>query len=111
MHRIMPPNEEEADDVVLERLLFVRNEGDYRRGERDQVHSLSEYQEKPRPRKAVERSLHVAVEACLHIGRRIIAPEGCRYPTEKQDAFRVLGEEGIVPASTPTEALLRRKLP
>lgn len=78
MHRMLSRKGEDADDVVLERLLFVRNEVDYLRNERDQVHSLSEYPKKIRPRKAVERCLDVAVEACLDIGRRLIALEGCR---------------------------------
>jgi uncharacterized protein YutE (UPF0331/DUF86 family) len=88
----------DADDVVLERLLFLRNEVDYLRGERDQVHSFPAYRENIRLRKATERGLHLAVEACLDIGRRIIALKGFRYPTDNQDVFRVLGEEGIVPA-------------
>lgn len=78
--------------------MFLRNEVDYLRGESDQVHSFPEYRENIRLRKATERSLHVAVEACLDIGRRIIALEGFRYPSDNQDVFRVLGEEGIVPA-------------
>ncbi|MCX7706791.1 MAG: DUF86 domain-containing protein [Anaerolineae bacterium] len=49
-------------------------------------------------RRAVERSLQVAVEACLDIARQIIAIEGFRYPENNQDAFRVLVEEKIVPA-------------
>jgi len=52
MHRILPPNEEDADDVVLERLLFLRNEVDYLQRERDQVRSVPEYQENIGRRKA-----------------------------------------------------------
>ena len=88
----------DVDDVVLERLLFLRNEVGYLRGERDQIHSFPEYQENIRLRRATERSLHVAVEACLDIGRRIIALEGFRFPADNQDVFRVLGEGGVVPA-------------
>jgi uncharacterized protein YutE (UPF0331/DUF86 family) len=50
-----------------------------------------------RLKKAVERSLQVAVEICLDIGRRIIAVEGFRYPQDNQDVFRVLAEEKVVP--------------
>jgi len=50
-----------------------------------------------RLRKAVERSLQVAVEACLDVGRRLIALEGFRYPEGNRDVFQVLGEEEAVP--------------
>lgn len=52
-----------------------------------------------RLKKAVERSLQVAIEACLDIGRRLIALEGFRYPEDNKDVFRVLYEEGVVPES------------
>ncbi len=48
-------------------------------------------------RRTVERTLHLAVEACLDIGQHIIAQEGFRRPTDNQDVFVVLAEEGIVP--------------
>lgn len=50
-----------------------------------------------RLRKAVERTLQVAVEACPDIARRIDALEGYRYPADNRDAFRVLMEERILP--------------
>jgi hypothetical protein len=62
----------DADDVVLERLLFLRNEADYLRGERDQVHSFPEYQENIRLRKATERGLHYNGRADEYI---ITSPE------------------------------------
>jgi len=45
----------------------------------------------------VERSLHLAIEACLDIGRRLIAQGGFRYPEDNADVFRVLAEHGVVP--------------
>jgi len=86
------------DKVILERLLLLRDQVAYLKHERDALHTFLEYQDNKRLRKAVERSLQVAVEACLDIGRRIIALEGCRYPENNQDVFRVLAEEGVVPA-------------
>jgi len=47
-------------------------------------------------RRAVERSLHVATEICLDIGRRIAAFEGFRYPENNRDVFYVLSEEAIL---------------
>jgi len=48
-------------------------------------------------RRTVERTLHLAVEACLDIGQHIIAQEGFRRPADNRDVFVVLAEEGIVP--------------
>ena len=41
-------------------------------------------------RRAVERTLHLAVEAALDIGQHIIAREGFRRPMDNQDVFLVL---------------------
>jgi len=86
----------DGNDVILERLLVLRDEVAYLKKERSAVASFYDYQENRRLRKAVERSLQVAVEACLDIGRRIISREGFRYPETNQDVFRVLAEEGVV---------------
>ena len=86
-----------ADDIVLERLRYLRGEADYLKSERDRVRSFQQYVEDIRLKKAVERSLQVAIEACLDIGRRLIALEGFRYPESNRDVFQVLGEEGVVP--------------
>ena len=85
-----------ADDVVLERLRYLRGEVDYLKSERDRVRSFQQYKQDIRLKKAVERSLQVAIEACLDIGRRLIALEGFRYPEDNRDVFRVLAEEGVV---------------
>lgn len=81
---------------MQERLVYLRNTVNYLRSERDQVGSFREYQEDTRLRKAVERSLHTAIEACLDIGRHLIVLKGFRYPDDNQDVFRVLAEEKVV---------------
>ena len=86
------------DEVILERLLLLRDEVAYLKHERDALHMFREYQGNKRLRKAVERSLQVAVEACLDIGRRLIALEGFHYPENNQDVFRVLAQEEVVSA-------------
>jgi len=58
--------------------------------------NLEEYQENKLVRKAVERTLHTAIEACLDIGHHIIAQEGFRSPEDNKDVFVVLGEEGVL---------------
>jgi len=72
------------NDVILERLFLLRDEVAYLKHERDALHTFQEYQDDKRLCKATERSLQVAVEACLDIGRRIIALEGLRYPQDNQ---------------------------
>ena len=59
--------------------------------------SLEEYQENKLIRKAVERTLHTAIEACLDIGHHIIAKEGFRSPQVNKDVFIVLSEEDVIP--------------
>lgn len=86
----------DADTLIAERLTLLRNNVDYLKTERDNVHSLQAYAQNTRLKKAVERALHVAVEACLDIARHLIAKEGFRYPQDHQDTFRVLAEEQII---------------
>jgi uncharacterized protein YutE (UPF0331/DUF86 family) len=58
--------------------------------------NLEEYQENKLIRKAVERTLHTAIEACLDIGHHIITREGFRPPEDDKDVFVVLGEENVI---------------
>lgn len=54
------------------------------------------YAENKLIRRTVERTLHLAVEACLDIGQHIIAREGFRRPEDNQDVFAVLHEQRII---------------
>lgn len=47
-------------------------------------------------RRYVERTLHMAVEACLDIANNIISYEGYREPKNNKDSFEVLKEQGII---------------
>lgn len=60
--------------------------------------NFDEYEENKLIRRAVERTLHLAVEACLDVGQHIIAREGFRTPQDNKDVFAILKEEGILPA-------------
>ena len=64
---------------------------------RDQATSFQVYLDNKILRRAVERLLQISIEACLDIGRHIIAEEGFRYPEDNKDVFQILAEEGIVP--------------
>ncbi len=59
--------------------------------------NLEEYQANKLIRKAVERTLHTAIEACLDIGHHVITRERLRSPEDNKDVFVVLGEEQIIP--------------
>lgn len=47
-------------------------------------------------RRYIERTLHMAIEACLDIGNHIISYEGYREPKDNKDTFEVMSEEGIL---------------
>jgi uncharacterized protein YutE (UPF0331/DUF86 family) len=59
--------------------------------------SIEEYRSNELIRRATERLLHLAIEACLDIGHHLIAERGYRAPQDNRDVFRVLAEEGILP--------------
>ena len=71
-------------------MLFLKHE-------RDSTGDLQAYAADPVHRRAVERSLHVAIEACLDIGRRVISQERLPYPADNREVFTVLVVAGIVP--------------
>ncbi len=48
---------ENADEVIVERLTYLRNEVAYLKGERDRVRSFRQYVENVRLKRAVERAL------------------------------------------------------
>jgi uncharacterized protein YutE (UPF0331/DUF86 family) len=89
----------DADVVIIERLTLLRDNVDYLKAEGVETRDFQTYSSNVRLKKAVERSLHVAVEACLDIARHLIAREGFRFPQDYQDAFRILAEEHIVSRS------------
>ncbi len=65
--------------------------------------SFLEYSKDIKLQRFVERTLHIAIEACLDIGNHIISDEGFREPEDNRDVFKVLGENGII-----TESLQKR---
>jgi uncharacterized protein YutE (UPF0331/DUF86 family) len=47
-------------------------------------------------RRATERTLQISIEACLDIGKHIIAEDRYRFPVDNKDVFSVLMEQGII---------------
>ena len=60
--------------------------------------SFAEYAADIRTKRFVERTLQIAIEACLDLGYHIIADEGLREPEDNKDVFKVLAEGGIIDA-------------
>jgi len=59
--------------------------------------SLREIKENKKLRRYIERTLHLAVEACLDIGSHLIADLGLREPEDYKDIMSVLAEAGCLP--------------
>jgi len=59
--------------------------------------TLKELKENKVLRRYVERTLHIAVEACLDIGSHIIADLKLREPEDYKDVMVVLCEAGYLP--------------
>jgi uncharacterized protein YutE (UPF0331/DUF86 family) len=57
---------------------------------------FSKYRDDVRTQRFAERTLHIAIEACLDLGHHIIADEGFREPEDNRSVFKVLGEQGIL---------------
>jgi len=85
----------DVDLVIEERLRLLREYLRDLRAEQDVT--FEQYREDKKLRRFVERTLQIAVEACLDIGNHIIAREGFRYPEDNKDIFQVLYEEGLIP--------------
>ena len=87
----------DVDDIIASQLKLLAEYVDELQDYRERATSFRVYLNNKMLRRAVERTLQVAAEACLDIGRRLIALEGFRYPEGNRDVFQVLGEEGVVP--------------
>jgi len=61
--------------------------------------SLSDLERNKQLRRYIERTLHLAVEACLDIGSHIIADLGLGEPESYQDIMNILCQAGYLPAN------------
>jgi len=84
-----------VDRAIVDRLLGLL--GEYVR-DLESVRRLSfqDYGSDVRTRRFAERTLQIAIEACLDLGHHIIADEGFREPRDNRDVFKVLAEQRIV---------------
>ena len=86
----------DVDDVIANRLKFLAEYLDDLQTFQKQAINFKVYLKNNLLRRAVERTLQIAVEACLDIGRRLISIEGFRYPEDNKDVFLILLEERVV---------------
>lgn len=61
-----------------------------------QTTNWEHFSEDKMTRRFVERTLHIAIEACLDITNHIISYQGYREPESNKDSFQVLKEEGVI---------------
>ncbi len=83
-----------GDDVIAARLKLLAEYTNDLAEMRDVT--LEEYRDNKLIRRAIERTLQMAIEACLDVGHRLITTHGFRAPADSADVFVVLGEEGAI---------------
>lgn len=71
--------------------------------EEQQHISLAQLKDNKLLRRYVERTLHLAVEACLDIGSHVIADLRLREPEDYKDVMVVLAENDILPKEKLTQ--------
>jgi uncharacterized protein YutE (UPF0331/DUF86 family) len=61
--------------------------------------SVEEYQSSWKTQRIIERTLQMMIETCVDIAGHIISDKAFRTPTSYSDTFKVLHENGVLPAS------------
>jgi len=84
------------NDIINERLRMLMDEIAYLKNERDRINRFDEYRDNIRLKRAIERSLQVAIEICHDIGQRLISERGFRLAETYRESFQVLEEEGVL---------------
>lgn len=87
-----------VDEAVVERLLVQLEEYFRDLEEARSQYSLADFKKNKITSRYTERTLQVAIEACLALASHIISYEGFREPLDNKDCFQVLLESGIIPA-------------
>ncbi len=58
--------------------------------------SVEQYRQDWKTQRIVERTLQMAIEACVDIATHVIADRGLRVPATYAEPFEVLGEAGLL---------------
>ena len=61
--------------------------------------TVEEYRRDWKIQRIVERTLQMAIEACVDVASHIIADRGLRVPATYAEAFEILGEAGLLDAA------------
>lgn len=86
-----------VEKAVIQRLLvqldeYLRDLDEVRLG-----YSLADYKGNKVIRRYTERTLQVAIEACLDLASHVISRQGYREPLDNKDCFQVLLENNLLP--------------
>jgi uncharacterized protein YutE (UPF0331/DUF86 family) len=65
--------------------------------------SVEEYQSSWKTQRIIERTLQMMIETCVDIAGHIISDKAFRTPTSYSDTFKVLRENGVMPADLFTK--------
>jgi uncharacterized protein YutE (UPF0331/DUF86 family) len=60
--------------------------------------SVEEYESSWKTQRIIERTLQMMVETCVDVAGHIISDSGFRTPTSYSDTFKILYENGVLPA-------------
>ncbi len=85
-----------VNGIITNRLKRLAEEVAYLKQERDATPNLHAYQRNQRLKKAVERSLQVAIEVCFDVSQRIISIEGLPPASTYRETFEILHQAGIL---------------
>ena len=88
-----------VDKAVVERLLVQLEEYLRDLDEAKLNYSLQDFKENKVIRRYTERTLQVAIEACLDLASHIISYRGFREPLDSKDCFQVLLENKLLPVA------------
>jgi len=87
-----------VEQAVIERLLVQLEEYLRDLDEIKAKYSLEDFKGNKVTRRYTERTLQIAIEACLDLASHIISYQGFREPQDNKDCFQVLLENKIIPA-------------
>ena len=85
-----------GDSAVMKRLLVQLEEYIRDLDEIKLQYTLEDFRVNKVIRRYTERTLHIAVEACLDLASHIISHRGLREPLDNKDCFQVLKENKII---------------
>lgn len=87
-----------VEQDVIERILVHLEEYIRDLDEIKSKHTLVDFKNNKFIRRYTERTLQIAIEACLDLASHIISYAGFREPLDNKDCFQVLLENGIISA-------------